>query len=110
MTLEDQGGIEGNPTAHGRPEVIEMHLFDEDATEARALCETDALSVYRRGVRGYLEDRLNDIGVGTISEGCKSLSIPFAAEIAQDREAEGLAHEAEEYRQLADMLRRETAS
>ena len=52
MTLEDHGGVEGNPTAHGRREVIEMHLFDEDAIEERALCETDAPSVDRRGIKG----------------------------------------------------------
>ena len=46
--------------------------------------------------------------VGTICEGCKALAIPFALNITRDLETEGLVDEADEYRQLADMLLRET--
>ena len=46
--------------------------------------------------------------VGTICEGCKVLAIPFAANLTRDLEADGLVDEADEYRQLADTLLRET--
>ena len=48
--------------------------------------------------------------VGTICEGCQALAIPFAANLTRDLEAEGLVDEADEYRQLADTLLRETGS
>ena len=92
-----------------RTEVMEMHLFDTQAPEEKALCGQDSSSIERRSVDYYPEDRLRGRSVGTVCERCKSLSIPFAADIIQDREAEGLEHEAEEYRQLVDMLQRETA-
>ena len=92
----------------GRFQLIEVHLFDEDAAEEQTLCGTETSATGRRGVRGYLEDRLDAIGVGTICEGCKEWAIPFAEAIAQARMAESLAHEAEEYLRLAVMLRRET--
>ena len=59
---------------------------------------------------GYLEDRLYGLWVGTICEGCKALTIPLAAILTRDLEAEGLVGEADEYRQLADTLLRETDS
>ena len=62
----------------------------------------------RRGVGGYLESRLYGLRVGTICEGCKALAIPFAANLTRDLEAEGLVDQADEYRQLADTLLRET--
>ena len=38
---------------------------------------------------GYLEDRLNETGVGTIYETCKALAVPLAANIVRELEAEG---------------------
>ncbi len=108
MKLEDQGGVEGNRCARGRREVIEMHLFDDYGVEEDALCGADAAAADLRSVRGYLEDRLNEIGVGTICEACKREAIRFAQAIARDRDAEGLAHDAEAYRRLAATLRSET--
>lgn len=64
MRLEDQGGIEESRFAHERREVIEMQLFDVHAAEEKILCRADAAAEDRRSVRGYLEDRLNGIGVG----------------------------------------------
>ena len=96
--------MKATPETNSRYESTEFHLFDTDATEEKALCGAD----YRRGVGGYLESRLYGLRVGTICEGCKALAIPFAANLTRDLEAEGLLDEAEEYRQLADTLLRET--
>ena len=91
-----------------RYEVREMHLFDTDASEEKALCGVDASADDRRGVDGYLEDRLNGVWVGAVCEGCKALAVPFAVNLTRDLEAEGRLDEAEEYRKLADTLLRET--
>ena len=42
----------------GRYEVREMHLFDTDAREEKALCRVDTSADELRGVDGYLDDRL----------------------------------------------------
>ena len=91
-----------------RREVIEMHLFDDDAAEEKALCEADTSDDTRRSAMCYLEDRLHGARVGSVCERCKVLAIPFAVKVAKDLEAEGLLDEAEEYRQLAEKLQRET--
>ena len=96
--------MKATPETNSRYESTEFHLFDTDATEEKALCGAD----YRRGVGGYLESRLYGLRVGTICEGCKALAIPFAANLTCDLEAEGLVDQADEYRQLADTLLRET--
>ena len=108
MRLEDQGGIGGNRFAHERREVIEMQLFDDHAAEEKTLCGADAAAEDRRSVRGYLEDRLNGIGVGITCEACKQQAIPFAQAMARDREAEGLADDAEDFHRLAVTLQTET--
>ena len=89
-------------------EVTEMHLFDTDATEEKALCGADTSADYRRGVNCYLEDRLDGNWIGTVCEGCKSVAASFAVNRSRDLEAGGLLDEAQEYRQLADTLVRET--
>ena len=48
------------------------------------------------------------LSVGTLCEGCKAQAVPFAANLTRDLESEGLLDEAEEHRQLADTLLRET--
>ena len=85
-------------------EIMEMHLFGESAPVEEALCGADTSAEERRSVSGYLEDRLNGIGVVSVCEGCKGRTIPFA----QDRKAEGRLDEAEEYRRLAETLLKET--
>ena len=100
--------MKATPETNSRYESTEFHLFDNDATEEKALCGADTSADYRRGVGGYLESRLHGLWVVTICEGCKALAIPFAANLTRDLEAEGLLDEAEEYRQLADTLLRET--
>ena len=57
----------------------------------------------------YLEDRLHGAWVGVVCERCKERAIPFAVNLAHDLEAESLLDEAEEYRQLAQTLLRETS-
>ena len=94
--------------ADRRYEVREMHLFDTDARGEKALCGVDTSADELRGVDGYLDDRLNGSSVGTVCERCKAQAAPFAVNRIRDLEAEGLLDEAEEYRQLADTLLRET--
>ena len=91
-----------------RYEVMEMHLFDENEARERALCGADASTDDLRGVNGYLEDRLYGNPVGAVCEGCKSRAAPFAVKTGRDLEDEGLPDEAEEYRELARMLWKET--
>ena len=102
--------MKATPETNSRYESTEFHLFDTDAREEKALCGVDTSDEERRGVDGYLEDRLYGLWVGTICEGCKALAIPLAANLTRDLEAEGLVDEADEYRQLADTLLRETDS
>ena len=92
----------------GRREEKTMHLFDADAREEKALCGADTSADRRRSMGGYLEDRLNETGVGIACEGCKSRAVPLAVNLARDLEAEGLLDEAQEYRELAETLGRET--
>ena len=91
-----------------KPEAMEMHLADAYADEVRAACGEDTSAHDWRDVYGYLEDRLRGCWVGTICERCKPLAVPFAISRARHREAEGRLDEADEYRVLADTLRRET--
>ncbi len=89
-------------------EVTETHLFDTDAREEKALCGVETSADDRRGLNGYLEDRLDGNWIGTVCGGCKSVVAPFAVNRSRDLEAGGLLDEAQEYRQLADTLVRET--
>ena len=86
-----------------------MHLFDENASREMALCGAASAADDRRGVSDYLEDRLYGHSVGAICEGCKALAVPFAKTLIRDLEAEGQLDEADEYRQLAATLLRETS-
>ena len=108
MSPEEHRGLEAKPETDGRREVIEMHLFDDDAAEEKALCEADTSDDNRRSVKFYLEDRLHGPWVGAVCEGCKVRAMPFAVKLAQDLEDEGLLDEAEEYSQLAETLSKET--
>ena len=93
-----------------RREEKTMHLFDEDAAEEQALCGTDTSATERRGMRGYLQDRLDDRWVGTVCEECKALAAHFAMNISRDLEAYEKEDEAEDYRGLAGRLAGETGS
>ena len=108
MTTNGDGSLTRPVEAQSRYEVMEMHLFDENARREEALCGAGTSAVNRRGVRGYLCERLAKIDVGTVCEGCKAQAIPFAQTIAQDLEAEGLLDEADKYRRLYEKLLKET--
>ena len=90
-----------------RCELFEMHLFDEDAAEEQALCGKDTADTERRGVRGYLEDRLYGNRVGTVCQDCKDRVAQFTRGIIDDLEADERMEEANEYRLLADTLAKE---
>ena len=108
MKLEESKGIETKLEDSRRRDVNEMHLVDRNTRRERALCGADGSDDERMGVAYYLEMRKDGFGVGTVCEGCKARGIPFAVNLAQDLEAEGLLDEAEEYRQLVHTLSRET--
>ena len=95
-----------------RHQVFEMHLFDENAAQERANCGRDTTRTERRGLKGYLEDRLREAPVGAVCQECKALAMPLAkniiADMAQNLEDEGRWGEAEDWRQLADTLAKET--
>ena len=108
MKNREDRTLKATPETNSRYESTESHLFDTDATEEKALCGADTSAAYRRAVGGYLESRLYGLSVGTLCEGCKAQAVPFAANLTRDLEAEGLVEEADEYRQLANTLLRET--
>ena len=90
---------------------MEMHLFDENAREEEALCGAET-SYNVRSVRYYLEDRVHGPSVGNVCQECKVLAVPLAVEVIEsvieDHEAEGRFDVAEDYRELAKTLARET--
>lgn len=91
---------------------MEMHLFDENAREEEALCGVETLDEERRSVVFYLEDRAHGSSVGNVCQECKVLAAPLAREIIEaavkEHEAEGRFDVAEDYRELAQTLARET--
>ena len=108
MNNENAIGFEPELQTIGRDEVVEMHLFDENASDEEALCGADAPDDERRSVIGYLEDRFDGHSLGTVCRECKAQSLPFAVKLALDPEDERPMHEAEEYGRLAETLTRET--
>lgn len=91
-----------------RNEVMEMHLFDSEAAEEKALCGEDSSSIERMSVGYYLEERLCGRPVGAVCERCKTLAMPLAEDIieemAQDLEDEGRLGDAEDCRGLLNRL------
>ena len=88
--------------------MIDMHLFDENEVDEKALCGAHPPADYRRSVKYYLDDRLRGAPVGSICPECKARVVCFARRRGSDLEADGLTDEAEEYRDLAYTLARET--
>ena len=89
-------------------EVNEQHLFDENADSERTFCGAGTSTEERVGVCYYMKRRINGLDVGTVCESCKAFAPPFALRLSRDLEAEGMLDEAEEYRRLAETLRKET--
>ena len=86
----------------------EQHLFDENADSERVFCGVDTSTEERVSVCYYLKRRKNGLEVGTVCEPCKAFAPPFTLRRCRDLEAEGRTNEAEEYRELADTLLKET--
>ena len=95
-----------------RKELMEMHLFDTEADEEKALCGEDSSPIELMSVGYYLEERLFGRPVGTVCERCKTLAIPLATvileDMAEDFEDEGRLGDAEDCRDLLNTLARET--
>ena len=95
-----------------RYEVMEMHLFEADAADAKALCGADT-SDEMWSVSGYLEYSVYGLSVGNVCPACKALAVPLAEDMIEDivenLEAEGRRDTAEDYRKLAHRLARETS-
>ena len=95
------------PETDLRKEVIELHLFNNDAREEEALCGAKTSAHERIGVDYYLDQRKKGIPVGTVCEWCKALAVPFAESLIRDLDDDGRMDEAGNYRLLAHTLLRE---
>ena len=91
---------------------MEMHLFDDNAREEEALCGVETPDEERRSVGFYLEDRVHGPSVGNVCQECKALAAALAGEVIEaaieEHEAKGRFDVAEDYRELAQTLARET--
>lgn len=94
-----------------RYEVMEMHLFDAEATEEKPLCGEDSSPVEQMSVDYYLEELLCGLPVGTVCDKCKALAMPLVEAIIEDMagdlEDEGRLGDAEDCRELLNTLARE---
>ncbi len=92
---------------------MEMHLYDAEAAEEKALCGEDSSSIDRMSVGYYLEECLYGRPDWTVCDRCKVLAMPLAEviieEMAEDLEDEGRLGDAEDCRELLDRLAREMA-
>ena len=100
--------LETRPYTEGRCELTEMHLFDAEVREEMAMCGADASVHDLTAVQDYLERRRHDLSIPTVCNRCKVSAIRFARMRHSALADEGMSDEAETYRQLADMLSRET--
>ena len=94
-----------------RNEVIEMHLFDENAAKERARCRRDTTRTERMGVTEYVNYRLYVNQDCAVCQDCKTLAMPLAyniiEEMAEDLEDEGRLDDAEDCHELLNRLARE---
>ena len=99
--LETKRGTGRRPGA-ARSTVMEIHLFDAEAAEEKALCGEGSSSIKRMSVGYYPEDRLRGRTVGTVCDRCKTMAVPlaedFIEDMAQDLEDEGRSGDAEDCR------------
>ena len=108
MKPEDYGGVVTSLEIERRREIMERHLVDGNVGRDGAFCGADASDDELMGVDYYLEMRKDGFGVGTVCEGCKVPAPRFAMKLAHDLEAQDLGGDAEDYRQLAQTLLKET--
>ena len=99
---------EKRPDAERSRALIEMLLFDADAREEEALRGAGVSDLDLTTVQNYLEDRSNNLSLPTVCNRCKVSATPFAKMRHPTKLEEGMADEAEIYRQLADTLSTET--
>ena len=104
----DDRSFEMSPETNRRHQVMEMHPVNRREGDERPPCGAQVSDDERVDVEDYLEGRKDGIDVGTVCEKCKAHAVSFAVIEARDLEDEGLLDEAEEYRQLAETLVRET--
>lgn len=95
-----------------RNEVMQMHLFDENAAKEMSLCREDSSSIERMSVGYYLEERLCGRPIGAVCERCKALVMSLADDIIEEMaevlEEEGRFGDAEDCRELFNTLAGET--
>ena len=117
MSPSNNEGIEKLTETERRYEVMrhkamEMHLVNRNAGREAAFCGADAPDVELMGVDYYLEQRKDGFGVGNVCQRCKVLAMPLAVEVIEaeieKHEAEGRFDVAEDYRELAQTLAKET--
>ena len=104
MKVQDDKGFEEKLETNRRYEMMEMHLFDIDDREEKALCGQDTSVDDRTGVDYYLERRKDGLPVGTVCERCKALTVPFAVNHCQELEVY-----AKNFRAKAERLRERDA-
>ena len=80
-----------------RCEVMEMHLFGENASRERALPGGRQRSRWPEKRERLPGGPVAGHSVGAVCEGCKTLVMPFAGHIIQGMEADGRVDEAEEW-------------
>jgi len=111
MNPSNHEGIEKLTETERRYKAMDMHLFNGDADEEKALCGAET-SYNVRSVRYYLEDRVHGPSVRNVCQECKALAAPLAGEIieaaVEEHEAKGRFDVAEDYRELAETLPKET--
>lgn len=108
MTTHGDRSLTGALETNRSYEVKEQHLFDENARTETVFCGADSSTEERVSECYYMEQRRNGIELGSVCESCKAFTLPFAVRLGRDLEAEGMLDEAEEYRRLAETLRKET--
>ena len=110
MGLRDNETLKAAPEANGSHEMMEMHLFDDNARKENALCGADTSADELRSVDGYLDDRLYGSSVGTVCEGCKVLAEPFAGNLIRHLEGESRVEDAADQRAKSLSFSRRTQS
>ena len=76
MKLRDDKTFKVASEANGSYEMMEMHLFDNNARKENALCGADTSSDGPER-RERLSGGLCGLSVGAVCEGCKTLAVPL---------------------------------
>ena len=76
MKLRDDKTFKVATEANGSYEMMEMHLFDNNARKENALCGADTSGDDLRDVNGYLEG-CAAFRLAAVCKGCKTLAVPL---------------------------------